>query len=301
MNDAAQINPMQTDFSQAGVGMTGSSQGDLQLGSLTPSNLSQTPTDVVVQSAPKSSMSGATSDDSTVVPGASPSTPTSPLTTSAPTDLTDLEKLDILNQVIDQVEKDAVSPSPPGQDPLQPDGVSPASPASSQISPQTSLAPPPPQSQGSAITDASVLDQVLPQAVQALDPLNPPQASQASASSKEKLASSSGVDQVSPDTGTGIQYVEQEKNPEIPVEVESYLQKVEDNSDNQVHEVVIADGTVEVAGTAYPSRPVIVLPITQQMEKEGAKKSPKFSIRWLVEWSQKIIKIFAGKVVYRDN
>lgn len=297
MNDAAQINPMQTDFSQAGVGMTGSSQGDLRLGSLAPSNLSQTPTDVVVQSAPKSSTSGATSDDNTIVPGASPSTPTG--LSTAPTDLTDLEKLDILNQVIDQVEMDAASP--PSRDPLQPDGVSPASPTSSQISPQTSPAPPPPQSQGSAITDASVLDQVLPQAVQALDPLNPPQASQASASSKEKLASSSGVDQVSPDTGTGIQYVEQEKNPEIPVEVESYLQKVEDNSENQVHEVVIADGTVEVAGTAYPSRPVIVLPITQQMEKEGAKKSPKFSIRWLVEWSQKIIKIFAGKVVYRDN
>lgn len=145
----------------------------------------------------------------------------------------------------------------------------------------------------------SVIDQVWSQAVQASDSLNPPQAGHSTA--KEKLMSSTGIDQTSPDSGTSIQYVEQEKVPEIPVEVESYLQKVEDNADSQPHEIVIADGTAEVAGANYPSRPVIVLPITQAMEDEGEKKSPKFSIKWLVEWSQKIIKIFAGKVVYRET
>jgi len=185
-----------------------------------------------------------------------------------PVDISDSEKLDILDQAMAQ--------------------------ATAQVTDQN-------LDQAIAQTEdlgGSVIDQAWSQAVQASDPLNPPQASHASA--KEKLTSASSLDQDSPDSSTGIQYVEQEKIPEIPVEVESYLQKVEDNADDQLHEIVIADGTAEVAGTAYPSRPVIILPITQAMEDEGEKKSPKFSLRWLVEWSQKIIKIFAGKVIYRE-
>jgi len=42
------------------------------------------------------------------------------------------------------------------------------------------------------------------------------------------------------------------------------------------------------------------LPITKKEDKEGRKKSPKYSFRWLVEWSHKIIKVFAGKVIYRQ-
>lgn len=196
-------------------------------------------------------------------------------------DLTDLEKLEVFDQAIElameQIQADPVAP-----DQAIAQNTTPVAIADDQYDPST----------------ATVVDQVWSQAVQASDPLNPPQASQAS--TKEKLASSSSMDQITPDSGTGIQYVEQEKTPEIPVEVESYLQKVEDTADEQPHEIVIADGTTEVAGTAYPSRPVIVLPITQAMEDEGEKKSPKFSLRWLVEWSQKIIKMFAGKVIYRD-
>jgi hypothetical protein len=44
---------------------------------------------------------------------------------------------------------------------------------------------------------------------------------------------------------------------------------------------------------------VVVLPITEEVEEAGKKKNPNFSIRWLVEWSQRIIKMFAGKVVYK--
>jgi hypothetical protein len=153
------------------------------------------------------------------------------------------------------------------------------------------------QSQSQPASVASVVDQAWSHAVQASDPLNPPGAGHTTA--KESL-SGAGIDQQTPDSGTGIQYVEQEKTPEIPVEVESYLQKVEDSADDQLHQVVIADGTLEQADTSYPSRPVIVLPITQDEEDEGEKMSPKFSLRWLVTWSKKIIKMFAGKVVYRQ-
>lgn len=143
-----------------------------------------------------------------------------------------------------------------------------------------------------------LIGQTLLQTVSQNDTLNPQQGGVSTA--KERLENTSSPDQGVVDGGAGITYVEQERSAEIPVEVESYLQKVEDHSQDQPHEVVIADGTTEQSGTAYPSRPVIVLPITQQTEEEGLKKSPKFSIRWLVEWSQKVIKMFAGKVIYRE-
>lgn len=133
---------------------------------------------------------------------------------------------------------------------------------------------------------------------QATDTLNPQQ--QLVRSSKERVEPTSAPDAMSIDAG-GVHIVEQEKNPEIPVEVESFLQRVEDHHETAPTEVVIADGTSEVLTNSYPSRPVIVLPITQAEEQEGAKKSPKFSFRWLVEFSHKIIKMFTGKVIYRQE
>lgn len=133
---------------------------------------------------------------------------------------------------------------------------------------------------------------------QATDTLNP---NQPVGTAKERIEKTAGVDQQSVDIGAAVQVVEQEKNPEIPVEVESYLQRVEDHHDTAPTEVVIADGTNESIKTNYPSQPVIVLPITEAEEKEGEKKSPKNSIRWLVEWSHKIIKMFTGKVIYKQE
>jgi hypothetical protein len=147
--------------------------------------------------------------------------------------------------------------------------------------------------------------QVAPQAVplaiqQATDTLNPPQARPTS-TAKEAVQATSTLDQAQVDGGSLVQYVEHEKLPEIPVEVENFIQRVENMQDMAPREVVIADGTQESAAPSYPSRPVVVLPITPELEKKGAWKSPVWSIRWLVEWSRKIIKIFAGKVVYRES
>lgn len=156
-------------------------------------------------------------------------------------------------------------------------------------------------------TFESVLDEIqssvphgVVQAVgQATNTLNPQQG--AARSAKERIEVGKTIDTSSIDVGSGVQSVEYEKNPEIPVEVESFLQRVEDHHDTAPTEVVIADGTGEVPTNNYPSRPVIVLPITEEEEKEGAKKSPKYSFRWLVEFSHKIIKMFTGKVIYRQE
>jgi hypothetical protein len=98
----------------------------------------------------------------------------------------------------------------------------------------------------------------------------------------------------------GVQSVEHERTPEIPVEVESFLHRVEDHQESAPQEVVIADGTVETIKASYPSKPVIVLPFTQEEESIGAKKPLTSSFRWLVEFGRKITKMFFGKVIYKD-
>lgn len=154
----------------------------------------------------------------------------------------------------------------------------------------------------------SVLDQALPTAVnqvaQQVNPLNP---ASPRAASKE-VVGGSVAEQSQAETGDsspieagGLQYVEQEPTPEISPEVEAYIKKVEEQKIEAPQEVVIADGTQGSADTNYPSQPVVVLPYSKKTEEEGKKKSPKFSVRWLIEWGQKIVKMFVGRVVYKSE
>lgn len=107
--------------------------------------------------------------------------------------------------------------------------------------------------------------------------------------------------QTSVEQAAGIQVVEAEKSPELSPEVEKYLQEVHDDKDQAPKEIAIADEIANLpTQNQFVSEPVIVVPITPEIERRGKRKSPKFSIRWLVEWSQKIIKMFAGKVVYME-
>lgn len=183
------------------------------------------------------------------------------------------------------------------QQPLQPQtaGVQPTQPQQSQDDTAQRLT-----------TFESVLDELqntVPHGmVQAVDAatntLNP---QQPVSSSKERIEPIKTPDTQVVDAGGGVQTVEQERVPEIPVEVESYLQRVEDHRETAPTEVVIADGTTEVPTNQYPSKPVIVLPFTEEEEKEGMKQSPKNSFRWLVEFGHKIIKMFTGKVIYKQD
>ncbi len=178
-----------------------------------------------------------------------------------------------------------------------------ATPAADLVQPQPQPLQPQPQSapqpaQQPAQLPQDEVQQPDPQPQQPVsDTLNPPNAF---GFAKEKVESTSSPDIVSPDSGAGVQYVEQEKNPEIPVEVESFLQHAEDHANQTPQEIVIADGSQPQSTKHLPKKPVFVLPITEEIEKEGEKKNPKYSIRWLVEWSHKVIKMFAGKVIYRE-
>lgn len=125
------------------------------------------------------------------------------------------------------------------------------------------------------------------------------QGAQSASRGGKEAAGSLSIDAANIEAAAGIQVVEQEKNPEMPVEVEGFLQHVDSNSQQAPEEIVLADLQNEVLPTKVPKKSVIVLPITPEIEKAGARKSPKHSIKWLIEWSRKIMKMFEGTVVYR--
>ena len=146
-----------------------------------------------------------------------------------------------------------------------------------------------------AESQASVLDQVLPSAVLASDPLNPAQPPSVRPGQPEAVRPS-----VSPVESASQAQVEYEPSAELPVEVEGFLQRVDDHADKLPQEIVLADGDLKTVPQAHPTTPVIVLPIDEEDERAAKGKSPVWSIVWLVEWSHKMIKKFVGTVIYRQ-
>jgi hypothetical protein len=103
------------------------------------------------------------------------------------------------------------------------------------------------------------------------------------------------------DLAPGVQYVETEKSHELPPEVEGFLQTVEDHQDQIPQEIVLANPQTGQALPRVMAQPVVILPMTQKIEDAGKSKSTTYSVRWLIEWSWKMMKVFSGKVIYREE
>lgn len=122
---------------------------------------------------------------------------------------------------------------------------------------------------------------------------------QTSGAKEQSPISLEAVDEV----GSGlVAEAESIPEPELSPEVSAYIQKVT-HQRPQVHTVQVHhdDISLDPPVDAAQPQPVVVLPISSQDQVEGSKKSTQFSIRWLVEWSQKMMKVFVGKAVYRDD
>lgn len=145
-------------------------------------------------------------------------------------------------------------------------------------------------------TESMVLAQALPLAVSSYqDPLQV-----GIGGKKESMGGTQSVN--SAELPGGIQYAEVEHAAELPPEVENYIEQVIDHAQTQPETVVVAEATPQPAPSATtPQRVVKVLPLTKIQEEIGLKKSPKFSVRWLVEFSHKIAKMFFGGVIYRQT
>ncbi len=148
----------------------------------------------------------------------------------------------------------------------------------------------------SAVTESTVLAQALPLAVSSYqDPLQV-----GIGGKKESMGSAQTVN--SAELPGGIQYAEVEHAAELPPEVENYIEQVVDHAQTQPETVVVAEVAPQPAPSATaPQRVVKVLPLTKMQEEIGLKKNPKFSVRWLVEFSHKIAKMFFGGVIYRQS
>jgi hypothetical protein len=87
---------------------------------------------------------------------------------------------------------------------------------------------------------------------------------------------------------------------EVPPEISEYIQRVEDHQVTAPVEVVMAtDQLPSLTAQQRIPQPVVILPIDQADEKSGEHKNPTHSLRWLVEWSRKLMKMFAGQAVYK--
>lgn len=97
-------------------------------------------------------------------------------------------------------------------------------------------------------------------------------------------------------------------NPEM-AELSKEIQEVSKETKEQREQAEIAKKQQEINDLAAASntpvavsdKPVVVLPITAQSKEEAKFKSTKYSVRWLLEWCQKIAKIFSGAVVYKEE
>ncbi len=199
-----------------------------------------------------------------VVPVVAPQVDPDPSVFSDPTDLSPDEKLDVFAQVVDEV---AAQPEEPTQILAEPTPLEPTAPV---VQPT----------------------QVQPTPVQ-------PAPISATGTSKEYLAAST-PDTTSIDAGSHVG-VEYEPVPEISPEVESFMQHVEEHEDQLPQEVVVAGDDIQLQPAHYAAQPVVVLPYDKEAEKEAVFKGPQWSVRWLLEFGHKIIKMFGGKVIYLQS
>lgn len=218
-----------------------------------------------------------------IQPSASPVTPITPAspTTSV---LSTESKLDTLEQVLSEVEQPALIPAPV-------------------------ITPSPQQPYDARQQNVGLVAQAAPAAVDQALYQQQVQIAQTSGSTTAKEAFTATVSPTelaatatpTVEAATNIQYVEQEPAPEIPPEVSEYLAHVENHAQQQPQEIVIGEQQQNIPlATNYPKQSVIVLPITPDVEKVGKRKGPVESIRWLVEWSFKMMKAFSGRIIYRQ-
>ncbi|NCN06372.1 MAG: hypothetical protein GW946_00830 [Candidatus Pacebacteria bacterium] len=143
-------------------------------------------------------------------------------------------------------------------------------------------------------SSAQVMPQVIAEATDTLNVFSP-------TSSRQPEQSSVPVEpEIAPELAGHLQSVEHEPTPELSPEVEGYLEAVENHAEQQPEEVVLADGSLPSQHTNVPLKKVVVLPVSEEETKAARFKNPTWSIKWLVSWSERLIKMFQGSVVYRS-
>lgn len=124
--------------------------------------------------------------------------------------------------------------------------------------------------------------------------------------SKEQVVEDTAVQEMGVEVGTEVaSTVESQEVQELTKELQEVSKETKEQREQaMIQEKQRAINDLAAASTtpvAITDKPVIVLPITAKSREEAKFKSTKYSVKWLWEWSQKIIKMFAGAVVYKEE
>jgi hypothetical protein len=84
-------------------------------------------------------------------------------------------------------------------------------------------------------------------------------------------------------------------------EIKELGKETEDQESIKEQQTAIDNLASQVQNPPSAIEPVVVLPITETQQKLAKKKNTHFSLRWLAEWADKIRKIFAGAVLYKEE
>jgi len=96
-----------------------------------------------------------------------------------------------------------------------------------------------------------------------------------------------------------VPIIEVGREPEIAPE--TGLERIE-KEQYILKKPVLDDQTGQILVTAPTlQKPVVVLPLTEEEFQVGLTSKIENSIRWLAEWSKRLIKMLGGKVGFREN
>jgi hypothetical protein len=89
---------------------------------------------------------------------------------------------------------------------------------------------------------------------------------------------------------------------ELEPTIEKLQAEIEQNKMKAPEQIAVRQDNAEQVLPKTVAQPVVILPLTEQKMQEGEKKSPNFSVRWLVAWAKRQVKKFKDiLVVYRDS
>jgi len=109
-----------------------------------------------------------------------------------------------------------------------------------------------------------------------------------SLSSKERLVSE-------PKTASIVEIPDE---PEIaPEHFSDYVQKVEQNV--TLNKPVVDDNGQVIVSNTLPDSVTIKLPLTDDQMQQALHLKVAYSLRWLAEWSKRLVKMMGGKFTYQ--
>lgn len=84
-------------------------------------------------------------------------------------------------------------------------------------------------------------------------------------------------------------------------EVKDWLTKLETGEEIKLPQPVIDDSGQVMLDNVAPQQVTVTLPLTEEEMNRALHVKIIYSLRWLAEWTKRLIKIVGGKFLYKPN